>query len=227
MRNVAIIPARKGSKRVKGKNRLIIGGQTLLDRTIAAIEESGAIQRSILCTDDLDLIQAAKKHSLLESDLRPAELSADSTSSTDVLRYLIAKMGLEDSRIILLQLTSPFRTAEDIKTLLQRMVDSGQSSGVSVCRWRMPPSPPFGNTDDIMKLGDEALLNSNMRSIAHDRTWAINGALYVFEAEKFMQTGQLYTSNAAIHVMETWRSVDIDYNDDVKIAKALARQYGI
>ncbi len=216
-----------GSKRVCGKNRLRIGERTLLERTMDAVAQSGVIERTILSTDDMQLISAAEQYPDMECDARPVELAADQTSSADVLRYLIQKLGLETCTIILLQLTSPFRTGADISALLERMAENNVESGVSVTRWRTPPSPPFGTTETRTRLGSEQTTKGSEQTDLRDRSWAINGAVYIFKATKLLREGALYDPQSAIHIMEPWRSIDIDYEDDVKIAEAIARHYNL
>lgn len=224
---VAIIPARKGSKRVRGKNRLSIGGRTLLDRTMDAVRQSGAIVSTVLSTDDPDLIEIAAHYPDVECDQRPPDLATDETSSVDVIRYIIRSKGLKHCRIALLQLTSPFRTGDDINTLLQHMEQSRASSGVSVSRWRTPPSPPFGTATDKTRLGIERDISKTVYSSLQNQVWALNGAIYIFDSENFLRTGTLYDEKSVIHIMESWRSIDIDYDDDVKIADSIASYYGI
>lgn len=227
LRTVAIIPARKGSKRVTGKNRLTIGGKTLLERTAAAIEDSGVVNEAILSTDDPELIEAEKNNPAIKCIMRPKDLSGPTTTTESVLRYLIDSLSLIESRIILLQLTSPFRTGSDVKQLYSLMDNRKKSTGVSVCRWRTPPSVPFGEAREPNQLGKRIFEKSNEAIRAQDSSWAVNGAVYIFDAKIFMETGRMYNEESAIHVMENWRSIDIDYDDDVKIAQAIAEFYAI
>ncbi|WP_193188762.1 acylneuraminate cytidylyltransferase family protein [Nisaea sediminum] len=220
---VAIIPARCGSKRVPQKNRLVIGDRSLLDRTAGCIERSGCIDRIILSTDDPDLARDAASYPSIRVAARPDRLAGDDATTEDVIRHLIRTENLAKSTIVLLQLTSPFRTGRDIAELLEEMRKTAAKSGVAVCRWRLPPSPPFGEVSDMHVLGRSPRIDySPMRSI-HNEHWAINGAMYIFQADEFGRSGKFYDENSAIHVMPNWRSIDIDYQDDVEIATAIAK----
>lgn len=225
--SVAIIPARKGSKRIPNKNRLSIGGSSLLQRTVESIRDSGAIARTILTTDDEKLVESAERYPLLKCDRRPVDLAQDQSSTEDVIRYVIKENNLEENTIVLLQLTSPFRTGADIKDLLRKMENMGTHSGVSVCRWRAPPSPPFGTTDAQGSLGMRHQEHETAMRQHHDTAWAVNGAIYIFSAKSFLETGKLYDEGAAIHVMGGWRSLDLDYEDDVLVADAIASYYEV
>tara|TARA_R110002012_G_scaffold47897_1_gene125139 strand:- start:2172 stop:2756 length:585 start_codon:yes stop_codon:yes gene_type:complete len=194
---------------------------------MGAIAESAVISRIILSTDDPDLIETANQYSNIECDQRPTELATDETTSADVIRYIVRNKNLQHCRIILLQLTSPFRTGADITALLHQMEKSKASSGVSVCRWRSPPSPPFGTATDRATLGPECVAPGKTLSDLQNQAWAVNGAIYIFDPEVFMRTGKLYDARSAIHIMEPWRSIDIDYEDDVKIADAIAHHHCI
>lgn len=219
---VAVIPARRGSKRVPQKNRLVLGGKSLLSRAIECIESSNCIDRTILSTNDPDLALEAAAFSNLELEDRPEHLAGDDATTEAAISDLVSTKNLESSTIVLLQLTSPFRTAGDITALIGKMRESGASSGVTVSRWRSPPSRPFGpcSGDDVLGPGPE-LDYPAIREVQNAR-WAVNGAVYVFTADYIKRTGKLYDENSAIHVMENWRAIDIDYPDDVEVARAIA-----
>lgn len=220
---VAIIPARCGSKRVPQKNRIVIGDRSLLDRTVDCIESSGRIGRIILSTDDAALARDAAVYSNMRVADRPDHLAGDGATTEDVIRHLIRTENLAKSTIVLLQLTSPFRIGEDITALLNEMRKTGAKSGVAVCRWRIPPSKPFGPVSNTHNLGRSPRIDYPAMREIHNNHWAINGAIYIFQADEFGRSGKLYDENSAIHVMPNWRSLDIDYEDDVFIAMAIAK----
>lgn len=225
---VAVIPARAGSKRLPDKNRLTVGGKSLLTRTVTAARNTPQISTIFLSSNDPDLIADAAQFSEIKIRRRPANLATDSAPSEDVLRDLIEAEGLQKTRIVLLQLTSPFRTEGDITALLAQMRRRGASSGVSVCHYRTPASPPFGATDNSVCLGPlrASAADTRPKGCVTGR-WALNGAIYIFSSQEFLQTNRLYCDDSAIHVMENWRSIDIDYPDDYVLAEAIAQTQAI
>lgn len=222
---IALILARAGSKRLPGKNRCKIGGIPLIERAYTAIQESKSCGRIVLSSDDAALIQAAQSYPGIEILDRPNELAEDKSSSEDAILHAIVSLHLENETIALIQLTSPFRTALDIDLTTEPVMRGLVDSAVSVTKWRAPVSPPFGDTEEESVLGKQV----DRRNIwpdwqaSNNRYWALNGAVYVFHARKLLDTGKIYDENSAIHTMESWRSIDIDYPEDMELAQILSR----
>ena len=154
---VALILARAGSKRLPGKNRCKIGGKSLIERAYSAIQESESCGRIVLSSDDTVLVEAARNYPGIEILLRPKMLAEDSATSEDAIRHAIASLHLENETIVLIQLTSPFRTAMDIDLTAEPVMRGFSDSAVSVTKWRVPASPPFGG------IGEETVLGKKSR----------------------------------------------------------------
>jgi len=111
---VAIIPARKGSKRLPGKNKKMFCGKPLICWTIEVALECNFIDEIIVSTDDIDimkLIDNKYPFNKIKLIARPPELAQDDTPLKDV----ILSLGLNDwDEVILLQPTSPLRKSTDI-----------------------------------------------------------------------------------------------------------------
>jgi CMP-N-acetylneuraminic acid synthetase len=221
---IALILARAGSKRIPGKNRGEIGGKTLIERAYTAIKESKFCGRIVLSSDDATLIQAAKEYPGIEILDRPGALAEDTASSEDAIRHAIISLHLENETIVLVQLTSPFRTASDIDLTAAPVIRGLVDSAVSVTKWRVPVSPPFGNSEDETALGKRGDKSNKWLEwqVSNNSSWALNGAVYVFRAKKLLDTGKIYDENSAIHIMEIWRSIDLDYPEDMKFAQILS-----
>lgn len=219
----AIIPARAGSTRLPGKNHLDVGGHTPLAWAMRCVQGSRYVDRTVLSTDDRRLMDEAVQYDTLTVLPRPPALATAEARSEDVLRHAIAECALDADIVVLLQLTSPLRESADVDATLEAMQRRHADAAVAVCRWRIPASPPFGPVERTDRLGAAAPVGDAARTL-NDRRWSINGAVYATKAEKFLASGKLYDEHAAIHVMPNWRSVDIDYEDDWKLADALIRQ---
>ncbi|UUX48388.1 acylneuraminate cytidylyltransferase family protein [Nisaea acidiphila] len=218
--HIAIIPARAGSVRFPNKNRSEIAGETLLEITCRSIRASGYCKRIILSTDDPSL-QHQGEQLEIEVHPRPADLATSDASSEAVLRHVIKHANLENEKIVLTQITSPLRTGDDIRATIEKAAHSPNGSAVSVTPWRVPPSPPYGSIDDSDILGECANEEWQKHAQLNARAWAVNGAVYVFSAANFLKTDKIYDPTSTLHVMENWRSIDIDYVSDLEIIKRL------
>ena len=114
MKKIAIIPARAGSKGLPNKNILMLGDKPLMAHTIEAAINSGEFHRIIVSTDSLEYKAIAERYGA-EVMIRGAEISGDNASSFVVIEDVLKRLNEEIDYFVLLQVTSPFRTAEHIK----------------------------------------------------------------------------------------------------------------
>lgn len=107
---LAVIPARAGSKRCPGKNGLLFRGRMLFSLSIEAALKSKYIDKIVFSSDCAEWIAIASIG--VDCIVRPAHLATDDATSEDVLRDVM--LWYRQDLVVLLQPTSPLRTAEDI-----------------------------------------------------------------------------------------------------------------
>ena len=112
-RVTAIIPARKGSKSIKNKNRVLLNNIPLVDYSIIVAKSCDFIDKIIVSSDDEIILEIAKKYNISSIE-RPKELATDDAKSIDVVRHVIENFEISND-IILLEPTSPIRLVEDLK----------------------------------------------------------------------------------------------------------------
>jgi len=126
----AVIPARKGSKRVVRKNVRDFRGQTLLEWSIKAALATPEISKVIVSTDDEEAIEIAKQFPVIVLP-RPTELSTDTSDTFDVLRHVVLKqlteLELYPELLVLLQVTSPLREKDLISKGLKKLMADSKS----------------------------------------------------------------------------------------------------
>ena len=110
---LALVPARGGSKGIPGKNIIPLGGKPLIAWTIEAAKAVDTIDRLIVSTDDEAIAHVAQDYKCEVPFLRPPELAEDETAGIDVVLHALDELDYFDV-IVLLQPTSPFRTAAQI-----------------------------------------------------------------------------------------------------------------
>ncbi|MFN3816859.1 cytidylyltransferase domain-containing protein [Brevundimonas sp.] len=209
-RVLGLIPARGGSKRLPGKNLADLHGRSLLQRAIDAGLEARGIDRLIVSTDDPAIAEAARAGGAEVPFLRPAELATDEASSLDVVRHAMAWADEDEpnafSHLVLLQPTSPLRTAADIDQTLTLCRNRGGSTAVSVA-----PAPKA----DLLMICRNGVLT---RACAYGQPLVLNGAVYVLTWDHLMSGGGFIAPDTACHVMDERRSVDIDTLGDLERA---------
>jgi len=117
LKNLAVIPARSGSKGLKDKNIRKLHGKPLIAYTIEAAMQSGLFEDIVVSTDSERYARIATDYGANVPFLRPDELATDEASPWDVVRDVVVKyqeLGKDFDTVALLQPTSPLRTSSDI-----------------------------------------------------------------------------------------------------------------
>jgi CMP-N,N'-diacetyllegionaminic acid synthase len=230
MSNLAIIPARSGSKRLPNKNMLEFCGHPLLYWTIKAALESKCIDRVILSTDSIEIMEFGVKNGIERSKLRPDFLAEDSTATHDVvmntLGHLADSEGYRPSSITLLQPTSPLRNSSDIDLAYQEFsVNSNADRLVSYTV--LPESLHPSKIMVENKLGfleENSIFQKSFSSTkSSERVFIRNGAAIYICKSKNIGSGILF-GNILGFRMPWFRSVDIDTQEEFALAEALMLQ---
>lgn len=120
---LAIIPARGGSKSIPRKNIKPINGKPMIVYSIEACQKSKYITRFVVSTEDKEIAEISQAHGA-EVINRPIELAQDETKTAPVMLHSaqeLEKQGYKPDYVLLIQPTSPFRTAEFIDSALDYM----------------------------------------------------------------------------------------------------------
>jgi CMP-N-acetylneuraminic acid synthetase len=115
---VALVPARAGSKRVKGKNIRILGEHPLIAYTIAAARASGIFDAVVVSTDTETIAEVARHYGAEVPCLRPAAFASETSPDIEWVEDTLARLGAAGRAwdcFSILRPTSPFRRAETIR----------------------------------------------------------------------------------------------------------------
>lgn len=223
-RIIAIIPARSGSKGLPDKNIRLLKGKPLIAYSIIQAQEAGIFDEIFLTTDSQEYANMARQYGANVPFLRSAELASDSASTWDCVREALDQYRSIDKVydiLVLLQPTSPLRTAGDILNALKQMVLSNANSIVSVCE--ADHSPLWFNTLPENK-SLQGFLRPEIRSKSRQELavyYRINGAIYAVRTSYFLKTQDIFECNAYAYVMPKERSIDIDTQFDFSFAEYL------
>ena len=226
MKTVAIIPARGGSKGVPGKNLRSVGGESLLARAIESARVPGGVDDILVSTDAPDIQRAAEACGLPTPLLRPAALAGDTASVSDTVRHCIQEyQNTRDATIgtvVLLEPTSPFRTAAHVGRALERYRAGNCQSVVSVCPLeRKPENIRVKSRGEflipyIQEPRAEHVCRQDMGHLCR-----INSAVYVFDCMRFFETGNLVPPEVGFIEMTPEESINIDTECDLLVANTL------
>lgn len=135
MDSIAVIPARGGSVGLPGKNVRPLLGVPLVARCVEAARYSRYLRAVYVSTDDPDIAQVSKTAGA-EVIIRPDDLSNSTASSEAALLHALEWLGQSGQAVpeylVFLQCTSPFTRAQDIDSVLEKMVQKGAAAAFSV-----------------------------------------------------------------------------------------------
>ena len=221
--NIAIIPARGGSKRIPRKNIKEFCGKPMIAYAISASKESGLFEHVVVSTDDEEIAQIARTWGAEIPFIRPAELANDYTTTVPVVVQAIKacrNLGWSFNRVCCIYPMVPFIQIEDLKGTLVRMNDSGADYCFPVTGYPSAiqralkllsngKAKPFYPEFEFTRTQD-------LEQAYHDA-----GQFYWGKTEAWL-TNQKIHSTGLSYVIPNWRVIDIDTLDDWTRAEILA-----
>lgn len=223
MKNIAIIPARSGSKGLKDKNIKPLNGKPLMAYAIESAICTGIFDVVHVSTDSEIYAEIARKYGADVQFLRSEEMSSDTADSWDAVKEVIDRyrsLGKEFDSITLLQPTSPLRDQDDIKGAYELYISNNAKAVVSVCE--VDHSPLLCNTlPNNMSLDGFISLEANLPRQTLSKYYRLNGAIYIANTEFLYENTFLYREGSYAYVMDKRKSIDIDDAFDFEMAEFL------
>lgn len=222
-RNIALIPARGGSKRIPGKNIRPFRGKPIIAWSIEAALESGLFARVLVSTDTDAIAAVAVRHGAGVLP-RPAALADDMTPLAPVLLQALetlAASGEAADYLCCILATAPFVRAADLRAAHALLVRERAAAVISVTTFPYPPQraltlTPAGRL--AMLWPEYELTRSNdLPEACHDA-----GQFYWLDAAKFLAEKCIFSADATPYVLPRDRVQDIDTEEDWRRAERLA-----
>jgi len=218
---LAIIPARGGSKRLPGKNLIELLGKPLIWYTIEAAKNSKYIDKVVVSTDNLKIAEISKKYGV-EVIKRPKFLATDKSKSSDVVLHAleVLKKNYVPDIFVLLQPTSPLRTAEDIDKSINIFLEKNHDSVISVCEVPKPVihysfSPGKNYLKPIFSWKYLKDFYKDKVKEWNKKLYFENGAIYVISPDNFKKHKRFTLAKTFPYVMPKEKSIDIDTEADL------------
>lgn len=222
---IAVIAARGGSKGLPRKNVLPLGDLPLIAWSIAAARAAKCIDRVIVSTDDLEIAEVAQAAGADVPFLRPPELATDTATSADVLAHALTTVPGFDAAV-LLQPTSPFRTALDLDRAFKKWQSSGAASCVSMCHatespWLMFSRAAGGRIEKLLPTPPGGLRRQDL-----PHAYVLNGAFYFVKNAQFLADRAFVHPDTVGYGMSLEHSLDIDIAADLDMARQQLKSWG-
>lgn len=225
MKTLYLIPARGGSKGIPGKNIKPFCGKPLICHSIDHARAAGAKDDDIcVTTDSEDIRRVAEEYGLAVPFLRPDCLATDGSGTYEVILHALdwyKAHGKEYDRVVLLQPTSPLRTAEDIKGA-EALYTSDIDMVVSVTDAKTNPyyNAFEADADGYLKISKGE--GKYTRRQDAPPVYEYNGAVYVMNVASLRRGPMSGFKRRVPYRMDAERSVDLDTPLDWTIAEAIA-----
>ncbi len=223
MRTLVIIPARGGSKGIPRKNIKPFNGKPLIYYTIDSARAICADEDICVSTDDDEIIHVVEQYGLKVPFKRPDELATDTAGTYEVLLHALdfyEKKGKRYDVVVLLQNTSPFRKAEQVKEALKLYrKDVDMVVSVKECAANPYYCVFEENQEGFLKIckGDGNIF----RRQDAPKVYEYNGAIYIMNAEVLKTTHMHKMQKRVKYVMDELSSFDLDTMWDWKIAESI------
>lgn len=213
---IAFIPARKGSKRIIGKNKKELNGIPLFKYSIDIARKSKYIDNIIVSTDSIDILNISHNMGFIKNDLRPENLSDDNARIVDAIIYEKEKNKLDIyDAVILLQPTFPIRTVEMLDKAIERYFEK-ETSLVTVVKAK--EQPLMMRTIQNGKLTKVISTSSDIRSQDFPDIYKVIGCIYINNLHT-LTSSTVLNENEIPFIIDNKYDIDIDTIDDFKRAE--------
>lgn len=224
MKNIAIIPARGGSKRIPRKNIKLFMGKPIIAYSIEAALQSGLFEEVMVSTDDEEIAEIARQYGAKVPFLRSAETSNDYASTADVLFEVLNKykeQGQEFDTICCIYATAPFVTSDRLVEAYSKLDDTIDSVFTCVA-YSYPVQRSLHIVDGKISMVHPEYLSArsqDLEPIYHDA-----GQFYVAKTASFVREKTFWGTNTAGLVLSELEVQDLDTQTDWELAEM---KYGL
>ena len=211
---IGLVTARGGSKSIPRKNITLLAGKPLIAWTIEAALQSRGLSRVVVSTDDQEIAEVSKKWGAEVPFMRPTELAQDDSPHVPVLIHAVEWLeeveGATVDYLMLLQPTSPLRSAKDIDLAIELALDKNADSVISVCEAPVHPYFTRRITSDgrLQKFVQKP--DGYLRRQVLPPAYAWNGAIFLIRRDILIEKQTREPERTYAYVMPPERSLDVD-----------------
>ena len=218
IKNLCIIPARGGSKRLPRKNILPINGKPLIAYAIQSAITCGLFDKVCVSTEDVEIEKIALEHSAQVPYKRPDNLATGQARVVDVCSDLIGYLeenGEAYEYFCCIYPTAALMLPEDIANAYN-ILKEGYLSVLAITEFFFPPQ-------QALVINEDKTISFFMPEIGEKKTQELpdffvdNGTVYWIKTDEFKKIHSFYTSKTGYYMMPKSRSIDIDTKEDFDI----------
>lgn len=221
MGNLAIIPARGGSKRIPGKNIKLFLGKPIIQYPIEKAIKSRLFDEIMVSSDDEAIISTAIKLGAKAPFVRSQKVSDDHSTLSDVLSEVLEEYrsrGKIFDNVCLLLPTAPFITVENLLDAYEKLISSDLSGIIPVVRFSYPIQRALfiNEKKELHMIWPE---NKSVRSQDLPASYHDSGLFYWLRTGDFLREKQIFMQRVGAVELKEMQVQDIDTEDDWKMAE--------
>lgn len=218
--NIAVIPARGGSKRVPRKNIKEFCGRPMIAWTISVARDSQLFEKVIVSTDDPEIAAVAREYGAETPFVRPSELANDYAGTVPVIAHAVKEMNDRQcypEYVCCIYPCAPFLRTSDLVEALSAIMSSGTDFVYPVVEY---PHPTFRAMRRTLKGKMQFVFPEceMMRTQDIEKTYHDAGQFYWGKVDAWLEMKRMHTDGIGM-VVPSWRFVDIDTEDDWRRAE--------
>jgi N-acylneuraminate cytidylyltransferase len=223
--NVAVIPARGGSKRIPRKNIRPFGGKPMIAHSIECVTDSGLFDRVIVSTDDREIGEVAKQYGAEVPFYRPAALSDDHAGTTEVVAHAVSwlhQTGVNPVTVCCVYATAPFLSGADLALGLDRLLSGSWRYVFAATDYG---SPIFRSFQIGESGGIEMFFPEHFNTRSQDLPDALHdaGQFYWGSPQAWLDGARVFDAQSTVVRIPRWRVHDIDTIEDWERAELFLR----
>lgn len=232
-KNIAIIPARKGSKGLPGKNIKIFHGKPLIYWTIKIAIASKVFDEVIVSTDCVEIAEISRNCGANVPFIRPNFLSTDTSSSVDVVLHALDfyrdKLKLDFKFLTLLEPTSPLRERKDLVEMNAFIERQSNNFDAIISLGELSESPSLlKRLDKTMEVQPfSKKFWSEGRRQEQETAYFPYGVAYICKTSTFLKELSFYPQRTAGYLIQSYQCNEIDSEIDFICAEAIAKSFGL
>nr|WP_174507022.1 pseudaminic acid cytidylyltransferase [Acinetobacter sp. Marseille-Q1620] len=223
---LAVIPARGGSKRIPRKNIKEFHGKPMIAWSIEAALQSRCFDEIWVSTDDAEIAEIAQQYGAKVPFLRPKELSDDFATTADVMQHAVQEFNrlyTENPEFVCcLYATAPFVLAEDLLKGFQLIQNKTVDYVFSATTYAFP-------IQRAIKLSENGHVEMfypehfNTRSQDLTEAWHDAGQFYWGTSDAWLNKTIIFSNHSSVIQLPRYRVQDIDTYEDWERAEKMAQ----
>ena len=235
---VSLIPARSGSIRIQDKNMMLVGGQSLIARSVSLSISCPSINNTFIVTDSKKYEDHALTLGAESVGLRPLEISLAESPDIEWMKWILSSLIKKYPALthyLILRPTSPFRSVQFVEKAISKYINSNPSShttlrcvsSVNQHPFKMWTQLPNNRMSRLYPFAENGIFFSDQQSSIFPKVYIQNAALEIGNIRHILDSNSSSGSDVICYIQNGYEVFDINTPDDLEFAEFLVTSKGL